>query len=78
MLEVVPSSAGLHPCAPVSPQTTVTVDSAVGPGRVAVESLSTYGGTRGGLVIGYGLVGSDRIDEGLARLGECVSAARMS
>ncbi|MFE5503693.1 PLP-dependent aminotransferase family protein [Amycolatopsis japonica] len=81
VLEVVPSSAGLHLCAPVSPQATVTVDSAVAEAAragVAVESLSTYGGTRGGLVIGYGLVGSDRIDEGLARLGECVSAARMS
>ncbi|MFI5560293.1 PLP-dependent aminotransferase family protein [Amycolatopsis japonica] len=81
VLEVVPSSAGLHLCAPVSPHATVTVDSAVTEAArsgVAVESLSTYGGTRGGLVIGYGLVGTGRIDEGLARLGECVSAARMS
>ncbi|MGK4595969.1 PLP-dependent aminotransferase family protein [Amycolatopsis sp. w19] len=81
VLEFVPSSAGLHLCAPVSPQATVTVDSAVteaAQAGVAVESLSTYGGTRGGLVIGYGLVGTDRIDEGLVRLGECVSAARLS
>ncbi|MFJ8911740.1 PLP-dependent aminotransferase family protein [Amycolatopsis sp. NPDC102389] len=80
-LEIVPSSAGLHLCAPVSPHATVTVDSAIAEAAragVAVESLSRYGGTRGGLVIGYGLVGSDRVGEGLARLGECVSAAGRS
>ncbi|WP_414938146.1 PLP-dependent aminotransferase family protein [Amycolatopsis sp. cmx-11-51] len=81
VLELVPSSAGLHLCAAVTPHATVTVDDAVSNAAlagVAVESLSTYGGTRGGLVIGYGLVGSDRIDEGLSLLGECFSAAKMS
>ncbi|MGY6651309.1 MocR-like pyridoxine biosynthesis transcription factor PdxR [Amycolatopsis sp. TRM77291] len=76
LLEVVPSSAGLHLCALLRPHSTVTVDGVVAEASragVAVESLATYGGTRGGLVIGYGLVGSDRVDEGLARLG---SAAR--
>lgn len=78
VLEVVPSSAGLHLCAPVAPHATVTVDGVIEAATragVAVESLASYGGTRGGLVIGYGLVGVDRIDEGLARLGECVSAS---
>ncbi|KFU75397.1 transcriptional regulator, GntR family [Amycolatopsis lurida] len=81
LLEVVPSSAGLHLCALAGPHATDTVDGVVAEAAsagVAVESLSTYGGTRGGLVIGYGLVGSDRVDEGLARLGECFSAARRS
>ncbi|MFE6614427.1 PLP-dependent aminotransferase family protein [Amycolatopsis sp. NPDC057786] len=80
-LEVVPSSAGLHLCALADPHAPVTVDGVVAEAAragVAVENLATYGGTRGGLVIGYGLVGSDRVDEGLARLGECVSAVRMS
>ncbi|MFD5245728.1 PLP-dependent aminotransferase family protein [Amycolatopsis sp. NPDC058340] len=79
-LEIVPSSAGLHLCAPVSPHATVTVDGAVAEAAragVAVESLAKYGGTRAGVVIGYGLVGSGRIDEGLARLGECFSGAGM-
>ncbi|UUV30686.1 PLP-dependent aminotransferase family protein [Amycolatopsis roodepoortensis] len=79
LLEVVPSSAGLHLCALFRPHATVTVDGVVAEASragVAVESLAAYGGTRGGLVIGYGLVGSDRVDEGLARLGESVSAAR--
>ncbi|WP_410665257.1 PLP-dependent aminotransferase family protein [Amycolatopsis sp. lyj-84] len=80
-LEIVPSSAGLHLCALLSPHATVTVDGVVAEAAragVAVESLSTYGGTRGGLVLGYGLVGSDRIDEGLSRLGECFPADGMS
>ncbi|RSN17998.1 GntR family transcriptional regulator [Streptomyces sp. WAC 05977] len=79
LLEVVPSSAGLHLCALLRPHATVTVDGVVAEASragVAVESLAAYGGTRGGLVIGYGLVGSDRVDEGLARLGESVSATR--
>ncbi|MFC3453724.1 MocR-like pyridoxine biosynthesis transcription factor PdxR [Amycolatopsis speibonae] len=74
VLDVVPSSAGLHLCALMNPQATVTVDDVIAKASragVAVESLSTYGGTRDGLVIGYGLVGADRIDEGLSRLGEC-------
>ncbi|MEV6908788.1 PLP-dependent aminotransferase family protein [Amycolatopsis sp. NPDC051071] len=81
VLEIIPSSAGLHLCATVAPQATVTVDGVVAEAAragVAVESLSKYGGTRGGLVIGYGMVGADRIDEGLARLGACFSAARVS
>ncbi|MFK0247265.1 PLP-dependent aminotransferase family protein [Amycolatopsis azurea] len=80
VLEVVPSSAGLHLCALVHPHATVTVDSVVPEAAragVAVESLATYGGTRDGLVIGYGLVGSERIDEGLSRLGECFRSAGM-
>ncbi|ANN18925.1 GntR family transcriptional regulator [Amycolatopsis orientalis] len=81
VLEIVPSSAGLHLCAPVAPHATVTVDGAIAAAAragVAVESLATYGGTRGGLVIGYGLVGPDRLDEGLSRLGESVSGAQES
>ncbi|MBE1573409.1 PLP-dependent aminotransferase family protein [Amycolatopsis roodepoortensis] len=79
LLEVVPSSAGLHLCALLRPHATVTVDGLVAEASragVAVESLAAYGGTRAGLVIGYGLVGSDRVDEGLALLGESISAAR--
>ncbi|KZB85783.1 PLP-dependent aminotransferase family protein [Amycolatopsis regifaucium] len=81
VLEIVPSSAGLHLCAPVAPHATVIVDEAVTAAAragVTFESLSRYGGTREGLVIGYGLVGSERIGEGLSRLAECVSAAHMS
>ncbi|GAB3733260.1 PLP-dependent aminotransferase family protein [Amycolatopsis oliviviridis] len=81
VLEVVPSSAGLHLCAVVNPHAAVTVDGVVAEAAragVAVESLAAYGGTRGGLVIGYGLVGSDRIGEGLSRLGDCFPAAEMS
>jgi GntR family transcriptional regulator/MocR family aminotransferase len=81
VLEIVPSSAGLHLCAPVAPHATVTVDSAIEAAAragVAVESLASYGGTRSGLVIGYGMVGLDRIDEGLTLLGESLSATRMS
>ncbi len=80
VLEMVPSSAGLHLCAPVALHATVTVDGAIQAAAlagVAVESLSSYGGNRSGLVIGYGMIGLERIDEGLARLGECVLAAQV-
>jgi GntR family transcriptional regulator/MocR family aminotransferase len=75
LLAAVPSSAGLHVCAPVAPGATVDVDAAVR--RVAAEWVSVrslapyYGEPPGqpGLVIGYGAIPTDRIGAGLRHLG---------
>ena len=76
-LEVVPSSVGLHVCA-MAPATSINriVDvvrraSVVG---VACQPLSLFaagGPPRAGLVLGYGAIASDEIEEGLRRLRSC-------
>jgi GntR family transcriptional regulator / MocR family aminotransferase len=76
-LEVVPSAVGLHVCAiarRASPtQIDALVERAAGLG-VAVHALSDYavvGRPYAGLVIGYGAIDRDRIDEGLRQLRRC-------
>ncbi|TWP53373.1 PLP-dependent aminotransferase family protein [Lentzea tibetensis] len=59
-LRLVPSAAGLHVCA-LADSPVVSRDPAV-----VVEPLSRYRGGNG-VVIGFGAVGLDRIDEGLSR-----------
>jgi GntR family transcriptional regulator/MocR family aminotransferase len=76
-LEVAPSSAGLHVCAPAPALTVDDVATVVGRASTAgVEilplSLYSAGPTRhSGLVLGYGAIPTDRIAEGLRRLRAC-------
>ena len=73
-LDVVPSSAGLHLCARVVPGTTVDIDEVVlraSAAGIRIESLAAYcaeSPAQPGLVIGYGAIETERIDEGLHRL----------
>jgi GntR family transcriptional regulator / MocR family aminotransferase len=76
-LEVIPSSAGLHVSARVVPGASIdlprVVARALGDG-VRVYPLSRFcAETAGesGLVIGYGVIPTSRIDEGLRRLRRC-------
>jgi GntR family transcriptional regulator / MocR family aminotransferase len=71
-LEVVPSTAGLHLAAWAHGDVAVLVARAAAAG-VKVEDMAGYygfGAGRPGLVIGYGGIELDRIDEGLRVLGE--------
>lgn len=75
-----PSAAGLHLSAEcVDPEIAVErwVQSARDMG-VAVESLAPYSHQqpRAGLVIGYGLISSARIEEGISRLARALAQAR--
>ena len=68
--EVLPSSAGLHLCAPVRPHASIDVASVAGQARqagIAVDELAKYGGGPG-LVFGYGGISKADIPAGLARL----------
>jgi GntR family transcriptional regulator/MocR family aminotransferase len=76
-LEVIPSAAGLHVCAvarggSVDALHAVAVRaSAVG---VDVHELARYavaGRRRAGLLLGYGAIATERIDDGLRRLRQC-------
>jgi GntR family transcriptional regulator/MocR family aminotransferase len=73
-LEVVPATAGLHLAA--WPRREVDVAALVrraAAAGVAVQDLADYHGFgegRAGLAIGYGAIGTDRIEEGLRLLGE--------
>lgn len=72
----VPSVAGLHVCARLSPEvaTSLDIDQVIGRARAAgvvVESLARYCGERPGqqgLVIGYGAIPTERVADGLERL----------
>ena len=68
--DVVPSSAGLHLCAPVRPHASIDVASVATQARqagIAVDELARYGGGPG-LVFGYGGISRADIPTGLARL----------
>jgi GntR family transcriptional regulator/MocR family aminotransferase len=68
--DIVPSSAGLHLCAPVRPHASIEVASVAAQARqagIAVDELARYGGGPG-LVFGYGGIGRADIPTGLARL----------
>jgi GntR family transcriptional regulator/MocR family aminotransferase len=77
-LDVVPSTAGLHLCTRIAPQTTVEVDGWVRRAReagVAVESLAGYCDVdpgQPGLVLGYGSIQQRDIAEGFRRLAAAV------
>jgi GntR family transcriptional regulator/MocR family aminotransferase len=81
-LERVPSAAGLHLCALLRPEETIDVDDVLRRAReagVEVQALSDYcaqAPTRAGIVLGYGAIALDRIDEGLRRLASCFMLAR--
>ncbi|MEV2268076.1 MocR-like pyridoxine biosynthesis transcription factor PdxR [Nonomuraea africana] len=72
-LDLVPSAAGLHLCAKGE------VDPARAP-EVAVESLASYyaGPPEQGVVLGYGAIPLERIDEGLRRLIPALRVRRLS
>jgi GntR family transcriptional regulator / MocR family aminotransferase len=80
-LQLVPSAAGLHLCARIRPGATVDVDDALRRAReaqVGVQELAAYcaeAPMQPGLVLGYGAIASDRIDEGLRRLASCFGLA---
>ncbi|HEV3357342.1 MAG TPA: PLP-dependent aminotransferase family protein [Pseudonocardiaceae bacterium] len=68
--DIVPSSAGLHLCAPVRPHASIDVASVAAQARqagIAVDELARYGGGPG-LVFGYGGISRVDIPTGLARL----------
>jgi GntR family transcriptional regulator / MocR family aminotransferase len=76
-LQLVPSAAGLHLCARVRPGATVEVDDVVRRARevgVGVQTLATFCAevpSQPGVVLGYGAIARDRVDEGLHRLASC-------
>jgi GntR family transcriptional regulator/MocR family aminotransferase len=77
-LRVVPSAAGLHLAARAVDGVPVEdVRRRAAAAGVAVESLADYcgGPPQPGLVRGYGLVRTDRIDAGLARLADAFRTA---
>ncbi|MBG0829696.1 PLP-dependent aminotransferase family protein [Planomonospora sp. ID67723] len=79
-LRPVPSAAGLHLCARLAPDAAIDLEQVVARARgagVGVESLAGYCGeepAQAGLVLGYGAVRPERIDEGLRLLAECFGA----
>ena len=81
-LDVIPSSAGLHVAARSVGRKSLDVDRVVAcalDAGVRVYPLSRFSFERPGspgLVIGYGVVPTARIDEGLRRLRACFSARR--
>jgi len=74
LLDLVPSAAGLHLAARISPGASLDVDKVVrraATNGVAVEALSRFCGespAQSGLVIGYGAIPTAKIEEGLRRL----------
>jgi GntR family transcriptional regulator/MocR family aminotransferase len=77
VLEVVPSSVGLH-LAAFAPGATVDRIAAIlrraSPVGVECQSLSMFAAgdsARVGIVLGYGAIDSEQIEEGLARLRAC-------
>jgi GntR family transcriptional regulator/MocR family aminotransferase len=76
-VEVVPSVAGLHLCVWLRSGSTDHASAVVQQAResgVALQSIAGFyreGRPRAGLLLGYGLITSDRIDEGLSRLRAC-------
>ncbi len=80
-LDVVPSSAGLHLCTRVAAGVSLDVAGVVRQARdagVRVENLALFcanSPAQHGLVIGYGAIAPERIDEGLGRLAAIIAAA---
>jgi GntR family transcriptional regulator/MocR family aminotransferase len=77
MLKPIPSSAGLHLCAisqTGTPEDTLNAIERARSAGVALFPLSdfTIGEAQPGLVIGYGAIPLERIDEGLHRLRTCL------
>ncbi len=75
-LAPVPAAAGLHLCAVVPPDADVDIDRVVRRAEAAgvgFQPLSDFCGDapRPGLVLGYGAIPTDRIDEGIATLAAC-------
>jgi GntR family transcriptional regulator/MocR family aminotransferase len=79
-LRVVPSAAGLHVAAHVTPDASVDVDLVVQRAEawgVLVRTLSSFSArppVRDGLVIGYGATPTEKINEGLSRLAKSFRA----
>jgi GntR family transcriptional regulator/MocR family aminotransferase len=73
-LEVVPSTAGLHlaawPKGDVDVAALVDRAAAAGVGLADLAEYHGFGPGRPGLALGYGRIGTDRIEEGLRLLGE--------
>jgi GntR family transcriptional regulator/MocR family aminotransferase len=80
-LDLIPSAAGLHVAAMVRAISRERFDMVLaeaGQSGIALRSLSTFTfdhPPRLGLVLGYGAIGVDGIEEGLARLRDCFAAA---
>jgi GntR family transcriptional regulator / MocR family aminotransferase len=80
-LRVLPSAAGLHLCARVAPGVAVDVADVLRRAAVSgvrAESLAEFcaeAPTQRGLVLGYGAVRPDRIDEGMRHLAAAFRAA---
>ena len=81
-LNVIPSSAGLHVSARVVPGASIDLARVVARAHdagVRVYPLSRFCVERArdpGLVIGYGVIPTSKIDEGLRRLRACFGARR--
>jgi GntR family transcriptional regulator/MocR family aminotransferase len=81
-LEVIPSSAGLHVAARVVRRKSADTDRVVAralDAGVRVYPLSRFSSERPalpGIVLGYGVIPTARIDEGLRRLRDCFAAIR--
>lgn len=79
-LRVVPSAAGMHLAATVNPDAAVDIAHVVaraGARGVAVRSLADFSmsvPSRAGLVLGYGGIAGERIDQGLTRLAAAFTA----
>jgi GntR family transcriptional regulator / MocR family aminotransferase len=79
-LQLVPSTAGLHVCARQAMGAPIDLDRVVRRARqsgVRVESLAAYCAeppTQPGLVIGYGAIRTEDIEDGLRRLAEAFQA----
>jgi GntR family transcriptional regulator/MocR family aminotransferase len=75
-LQPVPSAAGLHLCTRPAPGTDIDTDGLVRRARAAgvtVRDLATFCGEtpQPGLVLGYGMIAPELINEGLRRLAAC-------
>jgi GntR family transcriptional regulator/MocR family aminotransferase len=79
-LEVIPSSAGLHVAATSVAHGSVHVERILAHGLEAgvrlypLSRFSSGGSGAAGIVIGYGAIPTEKIDEGLRRLRECFAA----
>lgn len=80
-LDPIPSAAGLHLCARLAPGAAIDLDEVIARARelgVGVHSVSGFhaegGPHRPGLVLGYGGIPLERIDEGLRRLAAAFDA----
>jgi len=74
-LAAVPSAAGLHMSALVRGATTAETlvrARAAGVGISSFSEIAVAAADPPGIVFGYGMIGADRIDEGLARLHRCL------